>query len=136
MRVTISIFVGLLLATPLRAAEEIYPKHVTAKSQAAVKKGLDYLAKMQTQDGNWTNMRDGEAYPITMASIAGMAFLANGNTPTRGPYADQVRKIERYLMSNATPSGLITGASEEQGRHVRPRVQHAFPLRMLRHGNG
>ncbi len=128
MRVMISIYVCLLLAVPLRAAEEIYPKHVTAKSQAAVKKGLDYLAKMQTQDGNWTNMRDGEAYPITMASIAGMAFLANGNTPTRGPYADQVRRIERYLMSNATPSGLITGASEEQGR---PMYGHGFSMLFL-----
>ena len=128
MRVMMSIFVCLLLAAPLRAAEEIFPKHVTAKSQAAVKKGLDYLAKMQTQDGNWTNMRDGEAYPITMASIAGMAFLANGNTPTRGPYADQVRKIERYLMGNATPSGLITGASEEQNR---PMYGHGFSMLFL-----
>jgi len=56
--------------------EEIYPKHVNDKSQAAVKKGLEYLAKSQNQDGYWTNGRDGTAYPVTMASIAGMAFLA------------------------------------------------------------
>src|SRR5882757_352609 len=103
---------ALLLSATARAGEEIYPKHVNDKSQAAVKKGLDYLAKTQTQDGNWNSMRDGNAYPITMASLAGMAFLANGNTPTRGPYADQVRKVERYLMGNATPSGLITGPGE------------------------
>lgn len=127
-RVTLPILLCMLLTLPLRAAEEIYPKHVTEKSQTAVKKGLDYLAKTQTQDGNWTNMRDGEAYPITMASIAGMAFLANGNTPTRGPYADQVRKIERYLMSNATPSGLITGPGEEEGR---PMYGHGFSMLFL-----
>ena len=34
-----------------------------------------------------------------------MAFLANGNTPTRGPYADNVRKIERYLIGCGTSSG-------------------------------
>jgi hypothetical protein len=116
------------LALPLRAAEEIYPKHVTAKSQAAVKKGLDYLAKTQNQDGNWTNSQDGNAYPITMASLAGMAFLANGNTPTRGPYAEQVRKVERYLMGNTTPSGLITGPGEEEGR---PMYGHGFSMLFL-----
>src|SRR5882762_1177089 len=103
-------FIFLLIAAlPARAAEEIYPKHVNQKSQDAVKKGLEYLAKNQNQDGYWSNSRDVTAYPITMASIAGMAFLANGNTPTRGPYADNVRKVERYLLGQATPSGLITG---------------------------
>jgi hypothetical protein len=110
------------------AAEEIYPKHVTEKSQAAVKKGLDFLAKTQSQDGDWMNLRDGNAYPITMASIAGMAFLANGNTPTRGPYAENVRKVERYLMGNATASGLITGPGEEEGR---PMYGHGFSMLFL-----
>ena len=128
MKRFIFIVAVLSLAGPLRAAEEIYPKHVTAKSQAAVKKGLDYLAKTQNQDGNWTNSQDGNAYPITMASLAGMAFLANGNTPTRGPYAEQVRKVERYLMGNTTPSGLITGPGEEEGR---PMYGHGFSMLFL-----
>lgn len=122
---------ALGIMAPIRsafAAEEIYPKHVTAKSQASVKKGLDYLAKSQSQDGNWTNMRDGEAYPITMASLAGMAFLASGNTPTRGEYADNIRRIERYLLSNVQTSGLITDAAEEEGR---PMYGHGFALLFL-----
>src|SRR5438445_8037857 len=87
MRRTLLILL-ILFAFPGRAAEEIYPKHCNAKSQAAIKKGLDYLARTQGQDGNWVNTADTNAYPVTMTSIAGMAFLANGNTPTRGPYAD------------------------------------------------
>jgi hypothetical protein len=118
----------LCVAFPARAAEELYPKHLNEKTQVAIKKGLDYLAKNQTQDGNWTNFRDGGAYPITMASLAGMSFLANGNTPTRGPYAEQVRKIERYLIGNATPSGLITGPGEEEGR---PMYGHGFSMLFL-----
>src|SRR4051794_6678869 len=77
--------IAFLISFHVRAAEEIYPKHCNAKSQAAVKKGLDYLAKTQTQDGNWSGTQDSNAYPVTMTSLAGMAFLANGNTPTRGP---------------------------------------------------
>src|SRR5256714_7339662 len=128
MKHLIIIFSLIVIAAPLRAAEEIYPKHANAKSQAAVKKGLEYLAKTQNQDGNWTNSQDGNAYPITMASIAGMGFLANGNTPTRGPYAEQVRKVERYLMGNATASGIITGPTEEEGR---PMYGHGFSMLFL-----
>jgi hypothetical protein len=118
----------LLLTLPLRATEEIYPKHCNAKSQAAVKRGLDYLAKSQSQDGNWTGTPDANAYPVTMTSLAGMALLANGNTPTRGPYADNIRKIERYLIGCATPVGLITGPGQEEGR---PMYGHGFAMLFL-----
>jgi hypothetical protein len=118
----------LSLTLPLRAAEEIYPKHLNEKTQVAIKKGLDYLAKTQNQDGNWTNFQDGNAYPVTMASIAGMAFLANGNTPTRGPYAENVRRVERYLITCAQPSGIITGPGEEEGR---PMYGHGFSMLFL-----
>src|SRR3954447_6506084 len=94
------ILVGALLVTlaaprvPVAsAADELYPRHVTKRSADAVKRGLDYLAKTQTADGNWINQQDGAAYPVSMAALAGMAFLANGNTPNRGPYADNVRKV-------------------------------------------
>ena len=128
MRRFIAILALCLITQPMLAAEEILPKHVTPKSQAAVKKGLEYLAKTQGQDGNWSSFQDGNAYPITMASIAGMAFLANGNTPTRGPYAENVRRVERYLMGNATSSGLITGPGEEEGR---PMYGHGFSMLFL-----
>src|SRR5687768_15402121 len=91
------------------AAQELYPRHVNKKSADAVKKGLDFLAKAQTADGNWVNQQDGAAYPVSMASLAGMAFLANGNTPNRGPYAENVRKTVQYLLNNSRQSGLIAG---------------------------
>src|SRR5438270_12848597 len=92
-----------------QAAEELLPKHITPRTQDAIKRGLDYLAKTQGTDGNWPNTQDGTAYPVTSASLAGMAFLANGNTPSRGPYADNVRKVVQYLMGCSTSNGLITG---------------------------
>ncbi len=128
MKLASLILAVLVAAGPVRAAEEVYPKHVNQKSQDAVKKGLEYLAKNQNQDGYWSNTRDVTAYPITMASIAGMAFLANGNTPTRGPYADNLRRLERYLVGQATSSGLITGPGEEEGR---PMYGHGFAMLFL-----
>lgn len=111
---------------PLRA-EELQPKHITPESQQAVRKGLDYLARQQSPDGSWTSSRDGSTYPVAMTALAGMAFLANGNTPSRGPYADNVRKAAQYITGQVRPSGLIA-AGEENGR---PMYGHGFGLLFL-----
>ena len=93
-----------------------------------IKKGLDYLASTQNDDGFWNNGPDGQAYPTCMASLAGMAFLAHGDTPSRGPYAANVRKVELYLIGNARSSGLITSPQEEQSRSMH---SHGFALLFL-----
>jgi hypothetical protein len=113
---------------PARAAEELLPKHVNVKVQKAVSRGLDYLAKTQGPDGNWTAGNDNTTYPVSMAGLAGMAFLANGNTTTRGPYAENVARVVQYLLSQARPSGIICGANQEQGR---PMYGHGFALMFL-----
>jgi hypothetical protein len=128
-RTLLAIALVIAFAAPrASAAEELYPKHVNAKVQKSVVKGLDYLAKTQSPDGNWTTDQGCGAYPITSASLAGMAFLANGNTTTRGPYADNVARLVQYLVGQAKPSGLITGPGQEQGR---PMYGHGFSLMFL-----
>ena len=96
-------------------AQEILPKHITPQAQASIKKGLEFLAKHQSEDGSFSSGQEGAAYPVAMSALAGMAFLANGNTPSRGPYADNVAKLVDFLVGNAQPSGLITGPTQEQG---------------------
>lgn len=108
--------------------QEILPKHITPQTQAAIKKGLDFLAKRQSEDGSYSAGEDGGTYPIAMSSLAGMAFLANGNTPSRGPYADNVAKLVDYLTGNVQPSGLITGPTQEQGYSM---YGHGFALMFL-----
>src|SRR5215204_6430308 len=113
----ISVFATLALvsraAAPAAAAEELYPKHVNPKVQKSVVRGLDYLAKTQGPDGNWTAGQDNAAYPVSMAALAGMAFLANGNTTTRGPYAENVERVVRYLVSQSRSNGLIASGGQE-----------------------
>src|SRR5688572_660260 len=113
---------------PVRAAEDLYPKHMNARTQKAIVKGLDYLAKTQGPDGNWPNGQDGAAYPLSMSALAGMAFLAHGNTTTRGPYAENVERVVNYLVGCAKPSGIITSGSQEQGR---PMYGHGFAMMFL-----
>lgn len=110
------------------AGDEILPKHITAPTMDAVRRGLDFLARTQNNNGGWIESRGGEAYPVTMTSLAGLAMLANGNTPTRGRYAPQVAATLDYLLRCTTPNGLITGAGEESGR---PMYGHGFALLFL-----
>ncbi len=125
-------FVALCLivtvAMNARGAEELLPKYITPPTQKAIKNGLDYLAKAQSPDGNFPNSPDGADYAVTMTSLAGMAFLANGNTPNRGPYADNVKRVESFVMQNANPNGLICTPNEFNGKSM---YGHGFGLLFL-----
>ena len=123
-----ALFLACVQARVCAGAGELLPRHLTPKIQIAVREGLDYLAKTQAPDGSWSNSKDGASYPISMTALAGMAFLANGNTQTRGPYADQVRAAQSFLMRFSLPNGLITGPSQEHGR---PMYGHGFSLMFL-----
>ncbi len=119
--------IAALAAAPARA-DDILPKHITAITQSSIKRGLEFLAKSQSTDGSFTRGSDGQTYPVAMTSLAGMAFLANGNTPSRGPYAENVARIVEYLINNAQSSGLITGAAQEHGYSM---YGHGFALLFL-----
>lgn len=114
-------------AAVVRAAEEVMPKHITPATLKAVRDGLDYLARTQSPDGSWQD-EGGQSYPVAMAGLAGTAMLANGSSPTRGRYARQVEKCVEFLLSCSTPSGLITGPSQDNGR---PMHGHGFALMFL-----
>ena len=115
-------------AGPAAAGEEILPKHLTPQTQKTIKAGLDYLAKTQNQEGNWSGTADGTTYPTAMAALAGMAFLAHGDTPSRGPYAANIHNLEIYLLGCARPSGLITSPAEADSRSM---YGHGFSLLFL-----
>ena len=87
---------------------------MTAEAMRAVTKGLDYLAAQQSDEGSWIT-GGGQAYPVAMTGLAGTAFLAHGNSPTRGKYSRTVQGAVEFLVRCATPTGLITGPSQDSG---------------------
>ena len=107
--------------------KEVLPKHVTPETLRAVIKGLDYLAAQQAEDGSWIT-GGGQAYPVAMTGLAGTAFLAHGNSPTRGKYSKNVQGAVEFLVRCATPTGLITGPSQDSGQ---PMHGHGFALMFL-----
>ena len=115
-------------ASSVYAVEEVLPKHVTLDTIKSVRAGLDYLARTQADDGGWHEGRDGRAYPMAMTGLAGMALLANGNTPTRGRYASHVRQAIEFVLRCSTETGLLTGQNQDFGR---PMHGHGFALLFL-----
>ena len=64
-------------------------------------------------------------YPVAMTGLAGLAIIASGSTPTRGPHAKDVRMAVRYVLSQQQPSGLFAATSEE------PRSMYGHGFGML-----
>src|SRR5258708_36209793 len=63
-----------------------------------------------------------------MTGLAGTARLAHGNPPTRGKYAKTVQGAVEFLVRSATPTGLITGPTQDSGQ---PMHGHGFALMFL-----
>ena len=107
--------------------KEVLPKHITPEALRAVIKGLDYLSTSQADDGSWI-AGGGQAYPVAMAGLAGTAFLAHGNSPTRGKYSKNVQGTIEFLVRCSTTTGLLTGPSQDNGQ---PMHGHGFALMFL-----
>ena len=128
-RLVIAILLTALLTgnASAQAPADLLPKHMDAKSLRAIEKGLKYLAESQSDNGSWEGQQDGATYPCAMTALAGMAFLSNGNTTTRGPYADNIRRAIGFCMAQATDSGLIADP-RESGHSM---YGHGFSLMFL-----
>jgi len=87
------------------------PPEITPDVRRAIDRGLHYLASTQARDGSW-RARQG-AYPTAITSLAGLALLASGSTPTEGPYARQVSAALTYVLDSARSDGLIARLEEE-----------------------
>jgi hypothetical protein len=108
-------------------AEKRLPKHITPATEAAIQKGLRFLARTQGRDGAWRNNGRMGRYPVAMTSLAGLAMLADGNTTTQGKYAQNVDRAARYLLGSSSSSGLIARG----GSDSRPMYGHGFSMLFL-----
>jgi hypothetical protein len=59
-------------------------------------KGLQYLVKTQTENGDWTGGQQGPG----VTGLGLMAFLASGEDPNFGLYSNNVRRAVRSIIAN------------------------------------
>lgn len=81
-------------------------QETTPQLEAAVARGLATLAARQNPDGSFGEQNWGRRVAVT--SLACLAFMADGNLPGRGAYAEVVSKGLDYVLSACTESGLIS----------------------------
>ena len=85
--------------------EETAVRMMTAGTDRAIEQGLRFLAAQQQGDGAFGTR--GYSRNVAVCGLCGLAFMAGGSTPGRGPYGGQVRKALRFVLDHAQPSGYI-----------------------------
>lgn len=78
---------------------------ITPELDATITRGLAYLAAQQDPDGGFGGGSYGKNVAVT--ALACLAFMADGNLPGRGPYAEVVSKGIEYILANTSQNGLI-----------------------------
>jgi hypothetical protein len=112
----------LLVCGPARA------EGPSPEVKAAIKKGLEWMARNQSRDGHWEAF--GGQYPVTMTALGGMSLLCEGSTIREGKYKDNIKRATDWLMARSMPNGMIGNPNipGEAGRYM---YGHGFSMLFL-----
>jgi prenyltransferase beta subunit len=104
---------------------------VTDETERTIELGLTWLSKQQNADGSFgVGSYKGN---IAVTSLSGLAFMAAGSSPGRGPYGSHIDKALVYVMDNASPSGFIAVHSTATSG---PMYSHGFGTLFLAEAYG
>ena len=121
---------GTTTKTPPPAAEQAGAENapadaeITPALEEAVRRGFDFLRRQQKPDGSFGEGRYGEH--IGVSSLCAIAYMADGNVPGRGDFADCVQKTLDFVLANASETGLLV-SDETHG----PMYGHGFATLFL-----
>ncbi len=100
---------------------------IPAGTRASIRRGLEYLKSTQRPNGSWIDRVGRKVHysyhgtvteHIGVTALAGMAFLANGSLPDRGPYAAEVSKALDYVLRHVQPTGFISAHDSRMYSHA------------------
>jgi hypothetical protein len=96
-------------STGVGAENKPAKNEITPEMTRSVERGLAYLASSQNDDGSFGRGRYGRH--VGIASLAALAFMADGNLPGRGRYGEQVARALEFVLANKSESGLLAAES-------------------------
>ncbi|MFV0444538.1 MAG: prenyltransferase/squalene oxidase repeat-containing protein [Planctomycetaceae bacterium] len=104
---------------------------LTPESDAAISLGLDWLAGRQQPDGAFGPEMAFNRYRRNPAvnAICGLALLASGSTPGRGPYGLHLDRLTKLLHSYSSATGFIS--EPEADYDQQPMYGHGFAATYL-----
>lgn len=122
-------WMGHAQESPGRAGSDTGAEFVTAETQAAIDRGLAFLARSQFDDGSFTERFSGAA--VGIAALAGLALMAGGHQPGRGRYGRTVSGILDFILasgSGTTPGFLNSGDGQFgfRGQNQQAMYSHGF----------
>jgi hypothetical protein len=110
---------------PGRSAQNVaLPDEMTPELDAAVERGLAYLAAQQHEDGAFGEGRFGRNVAVT--SLACLALMSDGHLPGRGDYGAVVAQGLESILANVNESGLVAGEASNG-----PMYGHGFATLFL-----
>jgi hypothetical protein len=98
---------------------------ITPALTVAVERGLSWLAAQQKEDGSFGSLSHYGRH-VGITGLAGLAFMADGNVPGRGRYADAVDGCVDFILNHSSESGLLA-AETSHG----PMYGHGFATLFL-----
>lgn len=108
-------------AAPVRAAQDDSARNlITPETEAAIKRGLEFLVRQQKPNGSFGNASGPNSAAIT--GLCGLALLHSGSKPGEGPHGEPIQKAVDYLLSVVQDNGFIGKSSF---------YVHAYALRFL-----
>lgn len=105
------------------------PPLVTEDTEKAIHTALKFLATRQASDGAFRDQGGFGSYPLSMTSLASLALMASGSTPTEGPYSPQLRKALTFALHCSQRSGLICPRGDDE--ESRSMYGHGFSMLFL-----
>ncbi len=119
--------------------EAWFSREQSQRCAAAAERGLAWLKNQQLESGAWVGLvghkmnddyqlqpdsplpdaqrRSGHGH-VGVTALAGMAFLAGGSLPDRGPHAVVVRRTLDYLTTTAHENGYLSDAGTRMYSHA------------------
>ena len=102
---------------------------LTAAGLRAAERGLKFLSEHQLEDGSWPGdvgykLEDSyrvwnrSSAHVGVTALAGMAFLAGGHVPGRGPYGEAVEKAVGFILKQVRHDGYITANETRMYSHA------------------
>jgi hypothetical protein len=105
---------------------------ITEATKKAIKGGLDYLAdNCRSRDGRSSFGTGNYSGNVAVTSLAGLAFMAAGNMPDRGPRGRLVTETLRYILDQSRRGGREAGFIDNGGTPHGPMYGHGFATLFL-----
>lgn len=108
------------------AVDPVRGDEITPAQQAAVARGLAWLAAAQVPDGSFGAPGQGFSRHAGITALGGLAFMQDGNLPGRGKYGQNVQRCLDFILGSCQESGLIA-SDQSHG----PMYGHGFATLFL-----